>query len=61
MASFFFALSALSIVGCLYFGISYAKGGMYPPRQLLKKKTAGMAAGAAVFLLMGTVVWLAQR
>ncbi|OCA84346.1 hypothetical protein A8F94_16700 [Bacillus sp. FJAT-27225] len=61
MTSFFFALASLFILGCLYFIVLYAKGGMYPPRQLVRRRAVQMAAGAGIFFFVGAVTWLIKH
>ncbi len=47
-----FLISAIAFLGALYFFLSAKKPGMYPPRNVLKKRARTMAlAGGAAFLL----------
>ncbi|WP_394233253.1 hypothetical protein [Niallia oryzisoli] len=54
----FFSLSILSFLASIYFVTSIKKPGVYPPKYILKRRSATMAAGGLLFFLIGCIISL---
>jgi phosphatidylglycerophosphate synthase len=48
-----FAISIILFLGMVYFLLKLKKAGVYPPKQVLKKRTFVLGAGGIIFLLLG--------
>lgn len=53
-----FSISSLLLLGMLFFLLSSGKAGVYPPKQVLRRKAAVLGISGAVFLLIGYVFQL---
>lgn len=51
-----FALSVVLFLGGIHFFLSIKKPGVYPPKYVLKKRAAALAAGGAFLFLLGLIV-----
>jgi hypothetical protein len=51
-----FAFSIIFFFGAFHFLLKYQKPGVYPPKQVLKKKVFVLAAGGGIFLLLGFLI-----
>ncbi|GAA2710572.1 hypothetical protein GCM10009865_33620 [Aeromicrobium ponti] len=51
-----FALSMVLFLGGIHFLLSIKKPGVYPPRYVLKKRAAALAAVGALLFLLGLIV-----
>ncbi|WP_071396032.1 hypothetical protein [Bacillus tuaregi] len=58
MMTVFFTLSILFFSASLHFFISIKKPGVYPPKFVLKRRSAAMAVGGVFFLIIGFVMSL---
>lgn len=54
----FFFLSILSFLTSIHFLVSIKKPGVYPPKYILKRRSAAMATGGLVFFLIGCIISL---
>ncbi|WP_064092135.1 hypothetical protein [Rossellomorea aquimaris] len=54
----FFALSGVLFLSMVYNFISIQKPGMYPPKNILKKRAAILGSGGLVTFLVGVFCWL---
>ncbi|MEH7116382.1 hypothetical protein V7128_03020 [Neobacillus vireti] len=52
----FFILSAFLIFGALKNIVEINRPGVYPPKQVLKKRAAGLAGFACICLLVGLML-----
>ncbi|WML49650.1 hypothetical protein RCG23_06745 [Neobacillus sp. PS3-34] len=55
MAIILFSLSGVLFFGAIRFFLVHQRSGVYPPKQVLKKKIAALAGGGLLFLFAG---WL---
>jgi hypothetical protein len=55
-AVIFFSLSALLLFGTLKYLVSLKRPGVYPPKQVLKKRAAGLAGFACICLLIALLL-----
>ncbi|MDR4945855.1 hypothetical protein [Neobacillus cucumis] len=51
----FFILSAILLIGTLKYLVELKRPGVYPPKQVLKKRTAGLAGITFIFLLIAFI------
>ncbi|GLB58803.1 hypothetical protein NCCP133_09360 [Cytobacillus sp. NCCP-133] len=51
-----FAFSVVLFLGGIHFLLSIKKPGVYPPKYVLKKRAAALAAGGAVLFLLALIV-----
>nr|WP_026582383.1 hypothetical protein [Bacillus sp. J33] len=51
-----FALSVVLFLGGINFLLLIKKPGVYPPKYVLKKRAAALAAGGAVLFLLALIV-----
>ncbi|MFC4797844.1 hypothetical protein ACFPA1_00525 [Neobacillus sp. GCM10023253] len=51
-AIMFFVLSAIFFMGTGKFVIDLTKPGVYPPKQIIKKRAAVCASGGGIFLVL---------
>ena len=51
-----FALSVVLFLGGIHFFLSIKKPGVYPPKYVLKKRAAALAAAGALLFLLGMIV-----
>jgi hypothetical protein len=51
----FFILSAILLIGTLKYLVELKRPGVYPPKQVLKKRAAGLAGIASIFLLIAFI------
>jgi hypothetical protein len=51
----FFAVSAILFFGTIHYIIASYRPGMYPPKNILKKRALVLAGGGAIMMLVG---WL---
>jgi hypothetical protein len=57
----FFALSAILFFGMLHYIMAIQKPGMYPPKNILKRRAGVLGTGGVVALLLGILLWLAVK
>jgi hypothetical protein len=55
-AVIFFSLSALLLFGTLKYLVGLKRPGVYPPKQVLKKRAAGLAGFACICLLIALLL-----
>jgi hypothetical protein len=55
-----FIASFIFFVGVIHNLLGLKKPGIYPPKQLLRKRAGSLAVGAVFFLLIGIVFYAAQ-
>jgi len=60
MMNLFFFLSILSFLASIHFLVSIKKPGVYPPKYMLKRRSAAMATGGLIFFLIGCMIRLFQ-
>ena len=53
--SMLFIISSICFIGVIYNLLALKKPGMYPPKQILRKRASSLAGGGALFLLMGII------
>jgi len=51
-----FTIGALLFAGGAHFMLALKRPGVYPPKYILKKRAAALAAGGAGFLLIGVIL-----
>ncbi|MEH7417765.1 hypothetical protein V7266_21060 [Neobacillus drentensis] len=52
----FFILSAILLFTTLKYLVELKRPGVYPPKQVLKKRAAGLAGLASIFLLVAVML-----
>jgi hypothetical protein len=52
-AVIFFILSAILFLGAVKFFVDLQRPGVFPPKQVLKKRAGTLAAGGGICLLIG--------
>ncbi|PLS02999.1 hypothetical protein [Neobacillus cucumis] len=52
----FFLLSALMLLSTFNYLVKLKRPGVYPPKQVLKKRAAGLAGFGAIFLLIALML-----
>ncbi|KPL61525.1 hypothetical protein [Rossellomorea vietnamensis] len=55
----FFALSTVLFLSMVYNFISIQRPGMYPPKNILKKRATILGAGGLITFLIGILLWFA--
>lgn len=55
VATVFFTISVILIVGGVYFLLAIKKPGLYPPKYLLKKRGVALAATGIAFFILGVI------
>jgi hypothetical protein len=58
--SIVFLISVALFVGAVHNLLGLKKPGMYPPKAILRKRAGTLAAGGAIFLLIGIVFYSFQ-
>ncbi|HAQ06132.1 MAG TPA: hypothetical protein DCR24_00805 [Bacillus bacterium] len=58
--SLLFIISSICFFGVVYNLLALKKPGMYPPKQILRKRAGSLAGGGALFLLFGIIFLLIQ-
>ncbi len=56
VTSVLFLLSILLFVGAILNALALKRPGFYPPKQVLKKRSAALAGGGAIFLLVTIIL-----
>ncbi|MBU8880009.1 hypothetical protein BGM26_13585 [Bacillus sp. FJAT-29790] len=56
MTAGIFTIGAILIAGGVHFMLAIKRPGVYPPKYILKKRAATLAAGGIVFLLIGVIM-----
>ncbi|MFD0048770.1 hypothetical protein ACFVHQ_05470 [Actinomycetes bacterium NPDC127524] len=54
----FFILCTMSLAGMLYFLAAARKPGMYPPKNMLKKRAEMLGVLGCIFLLLGLIGYM---
>jgi hypothetical protein len=49
-------ISVLLLLGALKYLLDLSKPGVYPPKQLLKKRAVTLAGGGVIFLVIGFII-----
>ncbi|PFA62571.1 hypothetical protein CN378_20315 [Bacillus sp. AFS015802] len=55
----FFALSGVLFLSMVYNFISIQRPGMYPPKNILKKRATILGSGGLITFLIGILFWFA--
>ncbi|WP_246234454.1 hypothetical protein [Bacillus aquiflavi] len=53
-----FSISIVLFLGTLYYLLAAQKSGVYPPRQVLRKRAGVLAGGGVFFLTLGIIFQL---
>ncbi|MEH7436311.1 hypothetical protein V7182_02350 [Neobacillus drentensis] len=56
VAVMFFILSAILLLGTIKHFLDISKPGVYPPKQVIKKRAAALAGGGIVCLLVALML-----
>lgn len=54
---FLFGVSILLFFGMIHFFLASRRPGVYPPRNILRKRSATLAVGGTLFLMLGTLFY----
>ncbi|RIW35360.1 hypothetical protein D3H55_08170 [Bacillus salacetis] len=57
----FFALSAILFFGMIHYFMATQKTGVYPPKNILKRRAGVLGTGGIISLLLGILLWLAVK
>ncbi|MCM3114363.1 hypothetical protein M3610_03515 [Neobacillus sp. MER 74] len=55
-AIIFFIFSAILLLGAIKYLIELTRPGVYPPKQILRKKVAALCGGGGIFLLIAVLI-----
>ncbi|WP_335872023.1 hypothetical protein [Bacillus sp. 2205SS5-2] len=55
----FFALSIILFFGTFHYILASQKPGMYPPKNLLKRRASVLAGGGCIVFILGLLLWFA--
>lgn len=55
-AVIFFIISAILFLGTFKYFIDFKRPGVYPPKQLLKKRITALAGGGGLCLLIASIL-----
>ncbi|MEH7333673.1 hypothetical protein V7161_13610 [Neobacillus drentensis] len=53
---FFFILSAILFLGTFKYLLAYKRPGVYPPKQVIKKRITALAGGCGICLLVASML-----
>jgi hypothetical protein len=56
VTTIFFLISLMLFLGTLKNLLAVKRPGMYPPRQILKKRAAALAGGGGIFLIFALIL-----
>jgi hypothetical protein len=57
----FFALSVILFFGMIHYFMATQKSGMYPPKNILRRRAGVLGTGGVIALLLGILLWLAAK
>jgi hypothetical protein len=55
-AIIFFIFSAFLLLGAIKYFLEVTRPGVYPPKQILKKRAVALAGGGGIFLLIAIMI-----
>jgi hypothetical protein len=55
-AIIFFIFSAILLLGAFKYFLELTRPGVYPPKQILKKRAAALSGGGGIFLLIAVFI-----
>jgi hypothetical protein len=54
---FLFGVSILLFLGTIHYFLASRRPGVYPPRNILRKRSSTLAIGGTLFLMLGTLFY----
>jgi hypothetical protein len=57
----FFALSAILFFGTVHYFMAAQKPGMYPPKNILRRRAGVLGSGGVITLILGVLLWVAVK
>ncbi|MEI5906452.1 hypothetical protein WAK64_05210 [Bacillus spongiae] len=57
----FFALSIVLFFGTFHYLLASQKPGMYPPKNIVKKRAVLLGSAGAIVFVIGLILWLFSK